>query len=86
MMDFLSAAYYRITEFLNQTRSKSFSFKHQGYCFLRGFSFSFYNYIGKMNHFTLDFQEGPIFNAEPFEKFFIVDHPKEDHTEREIKL
>ena len=36
-------------------------------------SFSFFKFIGEIDHFTLDF---PILDAGPSEKFLIVDHPK----------
>ena len=29
--------------------------------------------------------KGPILNATPTEKFLFVEHPKEDHNEREFK-
>ena len=44
--------------------------------------FIFSNYIAEIDHFTLDL---PILNAGPSEEFLIVDHPKEDHKEREFK-
>ena len=45
----------------------------------------FHNYIEEINHFTLDLPKRPILNAEPSEKFLIVDNSKEDHKEREFK-
>ena len=48
-------------------------------------SFSFFKYIGQIDHITLDFVKGPILNAAPSENFLIVKHPNEDHNEREFK-
>ena len=48
--------------------------------------FIFSYYIEEIDHFTLDLLKGPILKAGPFEEqFLIVDHPKEDHNEREFK-
>ena len=45
----------------------------------------FSNYIGEINHFTLDLLKRSDTYAGPSEKFLFVDHPKEDHNEREFK-
>ena len=95
--------------FPNQTRSNSFSFKHQGCCFLRVFRnytdqklhdfcrvcYIFQTIYGNLSFFLTTqgkqitshwtFRKGPIINPGPIEKFLIVDHPKEDHKEREFQ-
>ena len=43
--------------------------------------FIFSNYKGKIGHFTLDL----VKRSDTSEKFLIVDHSKEDHSEREFK-
>ena len=47
--------------------------------------FIFSSYIGEIDHFTLDLTKGPIRNVGPSEKFLFVEHPKENHNEREFK-
>ena len=43
------------------------------------------NYIREIDHFTHDLPKRSILNAGPSEKFLIVDHPKEDHSEQKFK-
>ena len=47
--------------------------------------FIFSDCIREIDHFTLDFLKRSSNNGGPSEKFLIVDHPKEDHNEREFK-
>ena len=47
--------------------------------------FIFSNYIGEIDQFTLDLQEGLILNAGNSERFLIVDHRKEGRNEQEFK-
>ena len=92
----------------NKKRSNSFSFKHQGYCFLWVFSnytdqkfHDFFVYATIFRQFMAAFHffwlhkgnrslhvglsKRSNNNGGPSEKFLIVDHPKEDHNEREFK-
>ena len=43
--------------------------------------FIYSNYTGEIACFTLDFLKSLILNAGPSEKFFIVNHPKENHND-----
>ena len=48
--------------------------------------FIFSNYIGEIDHFTLDILKGSdTYRWTSRKKFSVVDHPKEDHNEREFK-
>ena len=48
--------------------------------------FIFSNYIGEIDHFTLDLlKRSDTYRRTFLKKFFIVDHPKEDYNEREFK-